>query len=1128
MKLVVPVGLRQYPESDSNEPLFVAHTLDPPYVSAAASSADVALTKIRDAVRDALERAHPRMLPQLGSGTLPDVEREQVPLYRSAAYDWQGAEQGWAVERTLVHAPVDVATRPLDGGLFQVAYPVFEIWTLYEPTDDDEFVSPPTEPVEGDGEARTARGRAIRDLADALRGADRRVEMHRPTPTEFSVIALEIEFEALDLSKVEIDAIWMTEFARDDFEIPDAAGPPATPTLDEVAQCWTACDADEARARGLVEAFGRGGTVSELTELMEGEVASPVVIVGPSRVGKTALVKHMAWRRIGGQSDSKRRIWFADPPRMVSTDAFSGDWRDQCQSIVAELEDADDILYLGRVIEALDAGKYVGSDYNLAQFLKPALSDRRVRVVAEATPEEWNDVERRDIGFARTFTILRLDDPADDLGRTIVSKAVRRIGEREDVATPRDAIDRAWALQKRFATEGSVVGRTIDFIRRTIRIAANAFRKKITREELVREFCKDTGLPPLLLLDDRQLDIDRVRQQLAARVMGQEEAVHRVADVVGITKAGLSSPDRPLGSFLFVGPTGVGKTELARALASYLFGDEDRMVRIDMSEYAHRDAYARLIGEGREDGDLTGPIRRQPFSLILLDEIEKANPSVFDLLLQVLGEARLTDVNGRTTTFRNAIVIMTSNLGVDSLRPAIGFGEESVDDAWASHFRREAERFFRPEFLARIDQFIPFRPLSEEVVTQIASRELAKIHERDGLRSQDVELVFGERVEQWIAARGWDPRYGARPLKRVIEHELVAQLARRLAETRAEMEPGVSRSVKVTVPGGPLSKVALQWTVEMVSGRSTEASARRSLLEQLARIANLRRRLQRYMHTAVFGDLEWQVENFDVSSQSKQFWEDPNASRVATDAEHARRVVEPAISIAGELAALEDLANEAYHGRSFALSTDIDERMTELAGRVRAVVMAILRGAYESPDSTVLYLVARPADEQWRRQLVRWYQKRARSKEWELTIWRSLPDRELAQMTIDDNMHYDDDRTAWERVEEPEGAIIALELEGYAARPLSRAEGGLHRLISPDGNAVVDVFELDEYAGWPWPQRIEAMRSRAYVTRTYNERTREITMPATDPVRFDVDDPFPNLESVIEDAVWRITESEWG
>ncbi len=1112
MKVSIHVATREYPESDSHQAVVIAETLHPPFAATVAQTRDEAVAQLREALVRYLERSHPKLVKQLGTESTPRMSRTSMPLFESAHYHWAESGESWEVAPLVVEAEVDVVTTRISDELVRVYLPLWRwqgAWTVVRPG---------------------AEERALSDLADLIRPRSEQLSMHRPPPSNYAVETIDLDFEPLDLKRVDVGAVWQSEFADEDLEDFSVDAVPATPFLDGVAQDWSGLAPAEADERGIVETFGRSTKVTELRDLLESHRPAAVVLVGPPRVGKTALVKHVAHLHVGQEGRAPHPIWFADPPRMVSTDGMTMDWRQQCQEIVAELQEIDGILYMGRLIEALDAGKYVGSDYNLAQFLKPVLADHGLRTVAEATAQEWNEIERRDIGFARAFTVIRLEDPPENEGLAIVRRAIERLGRREGVVVTSSGVERAWTLQQRFAQDGSTVGRTIDFVRRAMRTAANALRDMVDEASLVDEFCRASGLPPILLHDDRQLDVERVVATLSARVMGQAEAVRRVADVVGITKAGLSSPDKPLGSFLFVGPTGVGKTELAKALAAYLFGDESRLVRIDMSEYGHADAYARLIGEGRDEGDLTGPVRRQPFSVVLLDEIEKAHPGVFDLLLQVLGEARLTDVNGRTTGFRNTIVIMTSNLGVDSLRPAIGFGDAAGNGEYAAHFRREAERFFRPEFLARIDQFIPFNALSEDVVEQIAVRELAKLSERVGLRAQDVELSLDERVAAWVAARGWDPRYGARPLKRVVEREVVGELSRRLATTRELVKGGASRRVEVTVPRGSVRKVGLAWDVRIVSGQGSNVSARNELLDQIEQITSLRRRLQRYLRTAVFGDLEWRVENFDLSSQAQQFWEDPSASTLATDAERARRVVVPAREITQELAALEDLAAEAYHGRTFALSDDLMDRLEELTARTGAVIMEMLRGAYHDPDRSVLALTAQgAAAQEFRAKLVQWYRKRAKAHGWDFQIWRSLPQRELAAKFPDpgDGPQYDENRVAWERTDEPQGEILALEIRGYAARPLGRAEHGLHRLISAEGNAVVNVIEGEEYAAWPWPWSVTALPTQHYVARTYNARTREISMESFDGLKFDPDDPFAAIESEIEDVVWDITEDEW-
>ncbi len=295
-----------------------------------------------------------------------------------------------------------------------------------------------------------------------------------------------------------------------------------------------------------------------------------------------------------------------------------------------------------------------------------------------------------------------------------------------------------------------------------------------------------TGLPELFLRDDLPLALDDCMAAFRREVVGQDDACRAAANVVVTFKAGLNDPQRPLGVLLFCGPTGVGKTQMAKALSRYLFGHgnaKDRLVRLDMSEYAGYDAAERLIG--RQDGrpsELIKKLRRQPFTVLLLDEIEKAAPEVFDVLLGVFDEGRLTDPYGRTTTFRSALIVMTSNLGATRQDPP-GF-----DPAAGPNYEGVAQAFFRPEFFNRIDAVVDFEPLSRATICAITRKELAEITEREGLVKAELRLTWSDRLVERLAAVGFDPRYGARPLQRAIEARVVAPLARWLVEN-----PGVER-----------------------------------------------------------------------------------------------------------------------------------------------------------------------------------------------------------------------------------------------------------------------------------------------------------------------------------------------
>jgi hypothetical protein len=432
----------------------------------------------------------------------------------------------------------------------------------------------------------------------------------------------------------------------------------------------------------------------------------------------------------------------------------------------------------------MDVGKSIGNPSGIASFLRPYLARGEVLAIVECTPEQLPLIEREDPHLVDTFQILHMREPSVEQGKIILQLFAYDLpaGIRQALsAKVLDVIDR---LHRRYATYSAYPGRPLRFVQNLLQdAAAGGTAKPVTASTVFAAFSRETGLPRFLLDPSEPLDLKATRDWFAARVIGQPEAVELVTDLIGTVKAGLTRPQQPIASLLFVGPTGIGKTEMAKSLAEYLFGSSQRLTRFDMSEYNDPAAVQRLVGTtfGAE-GLLTAKVREQPFSVILLDEFEKAHPQFFDLLLQMLGEGRLTDAAGRLADFRNAVIILTSNLGAESYQQGnIGFrGESDFRTHTLEHFTREAQRFLRPEMFNRIDRIVAFAPLDPATVLQIAHRQLRLLHDRAGIRFRGVNLQVTAAVAEHLATTGYEPRYGARPLKRAMERQLLAPLAEKM------------------------------------------------------------------------------------------------------------------------------------------------------------------------------------------------------------------------------------------------------------------------------------------------------------------------------------------------------------
>lgn len=567
-------------------------------------------------------------------------------------------------------------------------------------------------------------------------------------------------------------------------EARDALIPRATP-LREVGVELTA----EAREGRLPRALLRDDLVRQLMGALEAPTSRSVLLLGPSGVGKTALVHELAWRIAHDQAPPRLQdvpVWHVTGGRIIAGMKFLGEWQERCLAVVQEIRNERGILYADSALELILSGS-TQSGQNVASFLLPWIQSGEIAVIAEATPDALILAEQHGANFLQAFRRLPVPSFTTAQAYQILDAATGRLEKEHRVRFSPEALSRALDILARFGAADALPGSGLALIDQIARLHGGVVGPKGERpvlgaQDAIAAFSRSSGFPRSIIDPDQRLELQEVRSFFDARIIGQPQATQLLTNLVAVIKASLNDPERPLGSFLFMGPTGVGKTESALTLASWLFGDKDRLIRLDMSEYGYYGAAARLVGGSRGEGELTRRVREQPFSIILLDEIEKADPEVFDVLLQVLGEGRLTDGTGRTVRFEHTIVIMTSNLGAGRER-TIGLRQRGQgEDAGAidAHYREAARAYFKPELLNRIDFLVPFRDLGESDVRTIARLMLDAALQREGFARRNIEVAWQPEVLDLLMEHGFDPRYGARPMKRAVEQHVLIPLSRRL------------------------------------------------------------------------------------------------------------------------------------------------------------------------------------------------------------------------------------------------------------------------------------------------------------------------------------------------------------
>ncbi|RBQ15286.1 ATP-dependent Clp protease ATP-binding subunit [Spongiactinospora rosea] len=627
-------------------------------------------------------------------------------------------------------------------------------------------------------------------------------------------------------------------------EAPPAPRPSSTPTLDQYGR--DLCEA--AREGGIDPVIGRDEEIAQTVEVLSRRTKNNPVLLGEPGVGKTAIVEGLAQRIVDGEVPKTlagKRVMQVDMAGMVAGTKFRGEFEERMKSVVDEIRDNADelIVFIDELHTVVGAGGAEGA-IDASNMLKPALARGELHVIGATTLDEYRRHIEKDAALERRFQPIFVPEPTVEDTIAILRGLRDRYEAHHQVRFTDECLVAAAELSDRYLTGRFLPDKAIDLMdqagarvalrtkttpggtreleerveqllrekdqavsgedyerARELRDEIADLRRRIddsqgehqgvpevTAEEIAAVVSRATGIPVARLTQEEKDRLLALEERLHQRVVGQDEAVEAVAEAVRRSRAGLGDPNRPIGSFLFLGPTGVGKTELARALAEALFGDQDRMIRFDMSEFQERHTVSRLVGAPpgyvgyEEAGQLTETVRRRPYSVVLLDEIEKAHADVFNLLLQVMEDGRLTDAQGRTTDFKNTVLIMTSNLGADVImsHPGEAAGE------LRGHLSRLLRHAFRPEFLNRIDEIIIFRSLDDIQLRQITGLLMEESRRR--LHAQDIGMEIDPVAIDWLARQGYQPEFGARPLRRIIQRKVDNTLSRMLLD--GTLRPG--------------------------------------------------------------------------------------------------------------------------------------------------------------------------------------------------------------------------------------------------------------------------------------------------------------------------------------------------
>lgn len=641
----------------------------------------------------------------------------------------------------------------------------------------------------------------------------------------------------------------------------------STPMLDQYSRDLTAL----ARQDRLDPVIGREAEIMRVIQILSRRTKNNPCLIGEPGVGKTAVAEGIAERIVSGRvpdTIAGKRLLTLDISAMVAGSKYRGEFEERIKRVISEAKnDGRSLLFIDEIHTIIGAGGAEGA-LDAANILKPALARGELQIIGATTLDEYRKHIERDAALERRFQPVNIEEPSEEESYEILRGVAPKYEEHHHVLIEDGALRAAVKLSSRYINERYLPNKAIDLIdeaasrlrisfsgepeklkrlreqieelelekedciRREDLEGAAAVKKKqeekrrklekesenlrreqeehplhVTEAEIARVVSQWTRIPVEKLAEAESEKLKKLEQNLHQRVVGQSEAVHAVAQAIKRGRVGLKDPRRPIGSFMFLGPTGVGKTELSKALAELMFGSENDLIRVDMSEYMEKYSVSKMIGSPPgyvgydEGGQLSEKVRRRPYSVVLFDEIEKAHPDVLNILLQVLDDGHITDAQGRKISFKNTIIIMTSNAGAESIVNPKRLGFSSADGSREKNYElmkekvmEEVKRLFRPEFLNRIDEILVFHPISREDMGEILGIMLKGVRQR-ALSELNIRLSFDQGTKDYLIEKGFDARYGARPLRRTIQSYVEDQLAEQILEGKLQKDCSVRISL---------------------------------------------------------------------------------------------------------------------------------------------------------------------------------------------------------------------------------------------------------------------------------------------------------------------------------------------